>query len=140
MSDDELEKILQKKYYEMLRYDRKVDDVGSDVAGKTLSYLRDENFDLFVSEKSDVAVDFYADWCGPCKIMSPIFEEVAKEVSPKVAFAKVNVDENPKTAEKFYIMGVPTILYFRNGKLADKTVGLIPKAVFRQKIKEIFGA
>jgi thioredoxin 1 len=140
MSDDELEKIMQKKYDEMLRHDIRKDEIESNAAGRTLVYLKDEDFDSFISEKRDVAIDFYADWCGPCKIMSPIFEEVAREVSSRVAFAKVNVDENPRISEKFYIMGVPTILYFKNGKLADKTVGLIPKTAFRQKIKEIFGA
>jgi len=140
MPDEELEKIIQKKYDEMMRHDSKGNINTPKMSENLLFHLKDSEFDSFLREKKDLAVDFYADWCGPCKIMSPIFEEVAREASQKVTFAKVNVDENPLTAEKFYIMGVPTILYFKNGKFADKTVGVIPKAVFRQKIRDIFGA
>jgi len=139
MPDDELDKIMKKKYEEMVKHDPGVYVNISQATGKMLYHIGDSDFEQFLNEKKDLAVDFYADWCGPCKIMSPIFEEVANEVSSKVTFAKINIDDNPKTAEKFYIMGVPTILYFKGGKPADKTVGAIPKSAFRKKIREIYG-
>jgi len=139
MPDEELDRIIKKKYEEIVKNEPSVDVNIPETSGKILYHIGDSDFDQFLNDKKDMAVDFYADWCGPCKIMSPIFEEIAKEVSPKVAFAKVDVDDNPETVQKFYIMGVPTILYFKGGNLADKTVGAIPKSTFINKIKEIYG-
>jgi len=139
MLDKELDKIMRKKYEEMVKHESPVEVDISRASGKMPYHIGDDDFEQFLNEKKDLAIDFYADWCGPCKIMSPIFEEVAKEVSPKVAFAKINVDDSPKIAERFYIMSVPTILYFKGGKPVDKTVGAIPKNAFRVKIKEIYG-
>lgn len=139
MPDEELDKIIEKKYDEMLKNERSADADVAETSGKILYHIGDSDFDQFLKAKKDMAVDFYADWCGPCKIMSPIFNEVANEISSKVSFAKVNVDDSPNTAEKFSIMGVPTVLYFKSGSLVDKTVGAIPKNAFRNKIKEIYG-
>ncbi len=139
MPDKELDKIMEKKYGEMLKNEHSADADVAVTSGKILYQIGDSDFDQFLKAKKDMAVDFYADWCGPCKIMSPIFDEVANEISPKVSFAKVNVDDSPNTAEKFSIMGVPTVLYFKSGSLVDKTVGAIPKNAFRNKIKEIYG-
>ena len=139
MLDEELDNVMRKKYEEIIKHEQPIKIDISQASEKMLYYIGDDNFEQFLNEKKDLAIDFYADWCGPCKIMSPIFEEVAKEVTPKVTFAKINVDDSTKTAEKFYIMGVPTILYFKGGKLADKTIGAIPKSAFRSKIKEIYG-
>ncbi|MGD0329924.1 MAG: thioredoxin [Nitrososphaeria archaeon] len=138
MPDEELDKIME-KYEEMLKDEHSADADVAETSGKILYHIGDSDFDQFLKAKKDMAVDFYADWCGPCKIMSPIFDEVANEISPKISFAKVNVDDSPNTAEKFSIMGVPTVLYFKSGSLVDKTVGAIPKNTFRNKIKEIYG-
>jgi thioredoxin 1 len=139
MPDEELDKIMEKKYKEMIKNGNSANTNVPEASGKILYDLGDSSFDKFLEYKKDIAVDFYADWCGPCKIMSPIFDEVAKEISPKVTFAKVNVDDSPNMAEKFSIMGVPTVLYFKNSGLVDKTVGAIPKNAFRNKVKEIYG-
>lgn len=74
-----------------------------------------------------VLVDFYADWCGPCKMMSPILEEVAKDMQDKIKICKVNIDENIKLAEKYNIMSIPTIAVFEDGKIKNKCIGLIDK-------------
>jgi len=133
MSDEELSKILKRKYESFVSQSQY-----RDAEDHKLYHLDDEKFDSFLQERRNVIVDFFADWCGPCKIMAPTFEALAKEVA-SIAFAKVNVDENPVTSEKYYIMGVPTILYFKDGRLADKTVGVITRDAFRKKIKEVYG-
>lgn len=82
----------------------------------------DENFETEVLQsKMPVLVDFWATWCGPCQMMAPLIEELAKELERKIKVGKLNVDEAPKTAEKYGVMSVPTLLYFKDGKL-DKTL------------------
>lgn len=88
-------------------------------------HIGDENFDTVV-EKGITIVDFWAEWCMPCKALAPIFEEVAKKYKDKITFAKVNVDENPNVASKFRIMSIPTILVFKDGKIIDQITGLVP--------------
>ena len=79
--------------------------------------------------KSDipVLVDFYADWCGPCKMMAPVIERLAGQLEGKVKVGKLNVDENMDIAERYRVMNIPTILIFRDGKEADRTVGVVPE-------------
>lgn len=88
-------------------------------------HATDENFEQEV-EKSDkpVIVDYFAEWCGPCRMMGPIFEEVAEKVGDKVKFVKVNVDEAPKTAEKYDVMSIPTLIAFKGGEAVETMVGL----------------
>ena len=85
------------------------------------------NFEEEVANaQGKVLVDFWASWCGPCRMLSPIVDQVAAE-HPGVKVGKVNVDEQPKLAEKFQIMSIPTLLVFEDGKLKDQSVGLVPK-------------
>jgi thioredoxin 1 len=98
--------------------------------------LTSDDFDKFVKEDK-VVVDFWAQWCGPCKMMGPIFEEAAKDLKDKAKFGKVNVDENPELAQRFGVMSIPTIMFFRDGQPVDKTVGVLPKEDIVKKIKEI---
>lgn len=90
--------------------------------------LTEENFDKEVL-KSDipVLVDFWAEWCGPCKMVAPTIEELAKEYSGKAKVGKVNVDQNPSIAEKYGIRGIPTLILFRNGEIGEKMVGVQSK-------------
>ena len=74
-----------------------------------------------------VLVDFYADWCGPCKKMGPVVEEISKEMKGKLKVVKMNTDENPKTPGSYQITGIPAFFIFKNGKLAEKLSGLMPK-------------
>lgn len=83
----------------------------------------------FVNEVKDgvVLVDFWAPWCGPCKMIAPVLEEVDRELGDKVKIVKVNVDDNPETAGKYGVMSIPTLFVFKNGEVVDKTVGFQPK-------------
>ncbi len=100
--------------------------------------VNDSNFDEVVL-KSDkpVLVDFWAEWCGPCRMIAPIMEEIAKEFAGKVVVTKCDVDENPAIASKFGIRNIPTVLFFKNGVVADKQVGAVPKANFVNKLNII---
>ncbi len=83
---------------------------------------------LDTSKNKPVVVDFWAAWCGPCKAMAPIFEEVAGEYGEKASFVKVNVDEEPALAQQYGVMSIPTIVYFKDGKPAGQSIGLIDKS------------
>ncbi|NMC36725.1 MAG: thioredoxin [Bacteroidales bacterium] len=97
--------------------------------------VNDNNFDEIVL-KSDkpVLVDFWAEWCGPCRMIAPIVEDISKEYEGKVLVAKCDVDNCPGVAAKFGIRNIPTVLFFKNGKVADKQVGAVPKTNFINKI------
>ena len=93
-----------------------------------------ENFNTEVIESDKpVLVDFYADWCGPCKMMAPVIEEIAQEYEGKVKVGKLNVDDNPEISEQFDIMSIPTLIFFKGGQPANRSTGVIAK----EKIVEI---
>jgi thioredoxin 1 len=81
-------------------------------------------------------VDFWASWCGPCKMMGPIFEELAKQYSGKVKFAKVNVDENPKIPANYGVRGIPTLILFKGGQAVDQVVGAVPRNQLENLVKK----
>jgi thioredoxin 1 len=90
--------------------------------------ITDANFDQEVTQSPlPVLVDFWAPWCGPCRMIGPVIEELAKEYAGKVKVGKLNTDENPETASKFQISAIPTILFFKGGKMVRDAVGLQPK-------------
>lgn len=91
--------------------------------------LTDSNFKETVLDSGKVAVvDFWAEWCGPCKAIGPVIEEISKEYAGKAIVGKVDVDSNPETAMKYGIRNIPTILFIKNGQVVDKQVGAVPKA------------
>ena len=95
----------------------------------------DSSFDADVLKSAEpVLVDFWAEWCGPCRVISPIVDEVASELSGKLKVVKVNVDENPATAAKYGIMSIPTLMIFKNGAMAARQIGALPKAKIVQWI------
>ena len=100
--------------------------------------INDQNFDEIVL-KSDktVIVDFWAEWCGPCKMISPIVQEIGEDYKDQVIVGKLNVDENPNTTMRFGIRNIPTILFFKNGEIADKQVGAVPKNKFVSKLEAL---
>ena len=91
----------------------------------------DENIQKFPT----VVIDCWAPWCGPCRMIGPIIEELAKDMQGKIVFGKLNVDENPQTSMKYGIMSIPTMLVFKNGKLVDRVVGAMPKEMLLQKLR-----
>ncbi len=96
--------------------------------------LNESNFDETVSSATaPVIVDFWAPWCGPCRTIAPILEEVASEMADGVVVTKVNVDENQALAQKFGIRAIPTLLFFKDGKLQDTVTGLLPKEELKKK-------
>lgn len=82
-----------------------------------------------------VLVDFYADWCGPCKMVAPIVSELADEYAGVIKIGKLNVDNEPKTAEQYRVMTIPTLLFIKKGEVVDKIVGAVPKAVLKEKLE-----
>ncbi len=101
-----------------------------------ITELTKKNFDKFVKEDK-VVVDFWATWCGPCKIMASIFEDTARELKDKAKFARINVDDNSELAQRFQVMSIPTLIFFRDGEQVDRAIGVIPKEEIVKKIKEI---
>ncbi|MGQ0537027.1 MAG: thioredoxin [Methanobacteriota archaeon] len=99
--------------------------------------ITDGEFEAFVKKHPVVLVDFWAPWCGPCKRVAPVLDELASELEGKVTFAKVNTDENPKTAMKFGVMSIPTLLVFKNGALADTIVGAWPKPKIAEHLARV---
>ncbi len=87
-----------------------------------------------IGETGLVMIDFWAVWCGPCRMIAPIVDELARDYAGKILFGKLNVDENPKTAEQFGVMSIPTLLIFKAGQLVDRIVGAMPKPMLEQKI------
>lgn len=94
----------------------------------------DKSFDNDIKTSGLVLVDFWAEWCGPCRAVSPILDELAGEYKDKLKVIKVNVDDNQNTAMKFQVMSIPTILFLKNGQEVDKVVGAMPKSSFKSKI------
>ncbi|MDG7027852.1 MAG: thioredoxin [Nitrososphaerota archaeon] len=96
--------------------------------------LTDANFREVVGKHQVVVVDFWAPWCGPCRVVSPVLEELATEMAGKATFGKLNVDENPMVSQTFGIQSIPTILFFKDGKAIDGVLGAVPKAYIENKL------
>ncbi len=103
----------------------------------SVTELKERDFDDFVS-KGEVVVDFWAEWCGPCKMLSPVVDELAKEMKGKVKFGKVNVDKESDLAQRFEVMSIPTLLFYKNGEQVDSVAGAMSKEELKKRIKEVF--
>lgn len=101
--------------------------------------ITDLNFDELITNSGKPAViDLWAEWCGPCRMVGPIIEELANEYGNKAVIGKLDVDSNPAVTAKYGIRNIPTILFFKNGQMVDKQVGVAPKATIKQKIDSLF--
>jgi len=96
--------------------------------------VSDANIDSTVSKYPILVVDCWAPWCGPCRMVGPVVEELAKEMQGKIVFGKLNVDENRATSMKYGIMSIPTLLVFKNGNLVDNIIGAMPKEMLKAKL------
>jgi thioredoxin 1 len=132
--DDELSDIMTKKMNDLARGS----NIGSNNANAVVIAnpitLTDANFAQSVNKYPLLVVDFWAPWCGPCRMVSPVIEQLAGELAGKVVFGKVNVDENPRIANTFGIRSIPTIAIFKNGKNVDGFVGATSKSQMQTKI------
>lgn len=124
VKDPELEKILAKKAGELLSK--------SKYSGKVTELSR-ENFDEFLKVNKVAVVDFWAPWCAPCFMLEPIIKRLAEEM-PSVGFGRVNADEEPEIAARYYVMSLPTVIIFRGGEPVDQVVGVVPKKILQAKI------
>jgi thioredoxin 1 len=102
--------------------------------GKAIE-ITDANFDEIIKTDQPVLVDFWAEWCGPCKMIGPVVEELAGEFEGKAVIGKINVDDNPAISARFGIRSIPTLLVFKNGEIVDKQIGAVPKTALADKIK-----
>lgn len=99
-------------------------------------HITDSNIDEIVKQNSVVVIDCWAEWCGPCRMLAPIIEELAEEYAGRAVIGKLNVDENPKTSMKYQLMAIPTLLFFKDGELVDHVVGVVPKQQITRVIEK----
>jgi thioredoxin 1 len=128
--DKELEAIRTEKLSRMLER--------ADVSKKSTTpiLLTDSNFDENLKKHSLILVDCWAPWCGPCRMIAPIIDELAREYAGQAVFGKLNADENPETAKRYQIMGIPTLLVMKNEIEVDRIVGVVPKLQIENKLKK----
>ena len=137
--DEELKRIRLKKLREMFRRKALEERLKSpkNQEKKVLSKpvdLTDVTFKEAIQNHPLVVVDCWAPWCGPCRFLSPIIEEIARDYAGKIFFGKLNVDENPKVAMQYGIMSIPTLLIFKNGRLVDQIIGAMPRRMLEPRI------
>ncbi|WMT44616.1 MAG: thioredoxin [Cuniculiplasma divulgatum] len=134
MDTDNIDQIREKMLREMMTPNNSNGDKAP-VNTKPIE-LNDRTFTGEVAKHDLMVVDFWAPWCGPCQYVSPIVEELARDYAGKVAFGKLNVDDNPMVSTQFRVMSIPTIMFFKKGRLVDMQIGAVPKQFLDQKIKK----
>lgn len=133
--DRELERIKRRKMVEWLRKMRSAAEPSREVSARSRPIeLSDENIGSVVESHPLVVVDCWAPWCAPCRMIAPVIEELAEDYAGKILFGKLNVDENPRTAIKYQIMSIPTLLIFKNGRLIDRIIGAMPRRMLEPRI------
>jgi len=132
--DLELEKIRKKKLQEMQRRVENQDDRRRTEEGPIT--VEDSNFDELVRRYPLMMIDCWAPWCGPCRMVAPIIEELMRDYAGRVFFGKLNVDDNPQTSGRFGIMSIPTLLIMKDGSEIDRIIGAVPRNVIEAKLQK----
>jgi thioredoxin 1 len=134
--NDELNEIMEKKMKDLTKKSNgnNFPDNNNTAMGAAPLTLNDSNFDGTIKKSQLIVVDFWAPWCGPCRAVSPVIEQLATELAGKALFGKLNVDENPVVSSAFGIQSIPTIAIFKNGKMVDGFVGAASKSQILSKI------
>lgn len=127
--DDEIERVKQRKLQELIQQTSSK----SQANGKPIT-LTDQSFQDIVAKTPLMVVDFWAPWCGPCRIIAPVIEQLAQQYAGRVTFGKLNVDENPMVSNAFQIQSIPALLVFKDGKPVDGLVGAAPKQFIESRI------
>ncbi len=131
--DDELERIKRAKLQEMMK---SVAGEGQERSALSKPVeVTDATFKETIQNHPLVVVDCWAPWCGPCQMVAPVIEELARDYAGRILFGKLNVDDNREVAVQYQIMGIPTLLVFKNGKLVDRIVGALPRQTLEPKIE-----
>jgi thioredoxin 1 len=132
---DELDEIRKKKMEKMMTETKKPSAPLQQFPDKPV-VVTDATIDDLAGQYPLFVLDCWAEWCGPCRTIGPIIGEMAKEMSGKVVFGKLNIDENMQTANKYRISAIPTLLFFKNGKLIDRLIGAYPKASLAARVQK----
>ena len=132
-TDRELERIKEKRLKELMEGAAEGEGKANASSDKPVE-VTDEDFKETVQNHALVVVDCWAPWCGPCQIVGPIIDELAHDYAGRILFGKLNVDENREVAMQYSIMGIPTLLVFKNGDLVDRIVGAMPRQALEKKI------
>ncbi len=131
MKDEELERIKQEKLRQLM--EKATETQKKTDANKPVD-LTDARFKEAIQNHTLVVIDCWAPWCGPCRYVSPVIEEIARDYAGRIFFGKLNIDENREVATHYGIMSIPTLLVFKNGKLVDRIVGAMPRQMLEPKI------
>lgn len=100
--------------------------------------ITDDNFqEMITSSDKLILVDFWAEWCGPCKSLAPALEDASNDLGEKIIVYKINIDQNPTTPQKYGVRGIPTIIFFKGGEVVDRQVGVLPKSKLYEKIENV---
>jgi len=137
---DEDEEIAAIKLRRLIEFQRNMKEKASMQNISVPLSLTDVNFKEEVLKYAYLLVDFWAPWCGPCRMVSPVIEQLAKDYAGRIVFAKVNVDENQSIAKSFAIQSIPTMIIFKNGKVFDVITGALPKAQIEIKLKQLLAS
>ncbi len=131
--DDELQQIREKKLREM-------QEAMSGRKKAQVLLVEESNFQEFITRNPAVVIDFWAEWCGPCRMVGPVVEKLAQEFQGRVVFGKCNTDHNPHIAMNFQISAIPTLLFFSQGTLVNRVIGAYPEAALRAQVARTFGS
>ena len=138
--DDELRRIREKKMKDMMESLVPSKKETSPSQKPRVLYVDERNFQQMLSEHPAMVIDFWAEWCGPCRMVSPIVERLAAEFAGTITFGKCNTDQNPRIAIQFSISAIPTLLFFSHGSLVHRVIGAYPEEALRSQILRTFGS